>query len=68
MKDWKTKMRKDIELAADEIRASASETILAADKLIEAPHGVRIVVELNDEDAAIVRYEINTIPRGYLKP
>lgn len=62
--DWKPKIRKDIDDAAEEIKASAFETIIAAEKLIESPHGVRIVVELSDVDAPIVRYEINTFPRG----
>lgn len=65
--DWKQKIRKDIDDAAEEIKASAFETIIAADKLIESPHGVRIVVELSDDGAPIVRYEINTIPRGLLQ-
>lgn len=62
--DWRPKIRKDIDEAAEEIKASAFETIIAAEKLIESPHGVRIVVELSDDAAPIVRYEINTIPRG----
>ena len=62
--DWKPKIRKDIDAAAEEIKASAFETIIAAEKLIESPHGVRIVVELSDDAAPTVRYEINTIPRG----
>ena len=64
--DWKPKIRKDIDEAAEEIKASAFETIIAADKLIESPHGVRIVVELSDDCAPIVRYEINPFPRGLL--
>lgn len=66
MKDWQKKLQRDIDLAADEIKENAFVTIVSGDKLIEAPHGVRIVVELSDEAAAIVRYEINTTPRGYL--
>lgn len=62
--DWKPKIREDIDAAAEEIKASAFETIIAAEKLIESPHGVRIVVELSDVAAPTVRYEINTIPRG----
>ena len=62
--DWKPRIRKDIDAAAEEIKASAFETIIAAEKLIESPHGVRIVVELSDDAAPTVRYEINTIPRG----
>ena len=65
--DWKPKIRKDIDDVAEEIKASAFETIIAAEKLIESHHGVRIVVELSDDAMPIVRYEINTVPRGLFK-
>lgn len=64
--DWKSKFRKDIDDAAEEIKASAFETIIAAEKLIESPDGVRIVVDLSEHAAPIVCYKIRAIPRGII--
>ena len=62
MKDWKETIRRQIDLAADEIRAAALDTLTADDKLITS---ARIVIELDPDRAVNVRYEVDTIPRGY---
>lgn len=62
MKDWKETIRRQIDLATDEIRAAALDSLTAGDRLIVS---ARIIIELDPDKVVNVRYEVDTLPRGY---
>lgn len=61
MDGWKEKLRRQIDLVADEIKAGAYETITSSEKICSA----RIEIDLNPEEIPTVRYTIESLPRGY---
>ena len=63
MKDWKETLKQQINMAADEIKEAAFETLVVEDKLLTS---ARIIIELDPDAVANVRYEIDTAPRGIL--
>lgn len=50
-------------MAADEIKEAAFGTLVVEDKLLTS---ARIIIELDLDAVANVRYEIDTAPRGIL--
>lgn len=62
MDNWKEKLKKQIDMAADEIKASAYAMLMAAESpIIDA----KITIQLDPRKAATIHYDIDRLPIGY---
>ena len=63
MADWKERIRHQINQSADEIKASAFDTLTASPLIKTA----KITILLDPEKAPEIQYDIDVYPRSILK-
>ena len=64
--DWKDEIRQQVIDAAEEIKTSAADTILASDKVV-CSCGIQILIDIDPREAPTVEYRVRSIPRRFFK-